>query len=440
MEYSFKGIITSYKNHTIPFDVHEGRVRLNVSNLPAKEVSHFDSNGHEYITGIPVFKQEYLEGTTDNGMIIRLHINSYYEGDYHFFYPNADIHYIYGNISSCIVLDANKYKNNIDKVGFYALNINKITGQTVSGAFTEKHFELLGKDRRLATYKENGNKYIVSYDFIEKKHFCSDQVIAVESDKQLSQGMIEDVFWIMRKFFAFVYQKKEIPLSDVVLFEKDIVVGHLFIQKFSDDREFLFGVKCLQVSSWGEKLSNLFQALVDKKIYLRHLPEYDDEKHKYTPSRYLSTVVGLESTLNTLGIKADYSIEHVGAIKKVRNELQKLIDSSEGKEKQEYKRLLKSTNDERFVDKVLAAIKENKDYINNFFILSRLDDDINIIAEDISKSRNHFAHGYLEEDLNIKHADQCDFMDLFILYLQLLYIGFTKKDASQTVPLVIFEH
>lgn len=439
MEYSFKGTITSYKNYKIPFDVQEGRIRLNVSNVPPKEIKHIDINGNEFFTGVPVFNQDFLEGVTDNGKLIKIHVHSYYDGDCYFIHPSKNAHFIYGNISSCIVLER-KYKEKIDKVGFYSFEINKITGHTVSGYFNEEHFKLLGINRTLASYEECKNKYIVSYDFIEKKQHCSGQVLAVESDKPLSQVMIEDIFWTMRKFFAFVYQIKEISLSDVILFENDVVVGRAFIQKFADNRQAFLGIKCLQIGFWEEKLSNLFQALVDRKIYLRHLPEYGDNKHKYTPNRYLSTVVGLESSLNTLGVKANHSEKHRKAIEIVRAELQALVNKSTGKLRQEYKRLLKTTRGERFVDKVMTSLEDNKDYIDNFFQIRRLGTSNSHIAEEISKSRNHFAHGYLDEDLNSKHAEQCDFMNLFILYLQLLYIGFSRKEASEIVPQVLFDH
>lgn len=437
MEYNFKGFINSHKKYSLPFEVKDGRLRLDVSSVPYNEIHSPDSNGN-YVFSSDVSFDEYLEGITDTGKIIKLHVKKYYDTDSPFFDDKCRA--IGGIVSSCAVFDKEKYKNAIDKVSFYSYSLDKMLGCHVSGGLSDEALESIGFKSKLASYHENGNDYHVFHDFLNDEQFCHGQVISVKTDKPLSMDMLEDIYWTIRKFFVFMFQIKEPPIVETYLLDNNKIVGHLFIRKNKVEPKFSRKVKCLEINSWEDKLSNLFQALVDKKIYLRHLPEYGDEKHKYTPSRYLSTVVGLESSLNTLGIKADYSIEHVRAIKNVRIELQKLIESSKGKEKQEYKRLLKSTNDVRFVDKVLAAIKENKDYINNFFILSRLDENINIVAEDISKSRNHFAHGYLEEDLNIKHADQCDFMDLFILYLQLLYVGFTKKDASQTVPLAIFEH
>ena len=437
MEYNFKGRINSHKKYSLPFEVKDGQLHLDVSSVPYNEIHSPDSNGN-YVFSSEISFDEYLEGITDTGNIIKLHVKKYYDSDYPIFDDKCRV--IGGIVSSCAVFDKDKYKNNVDKVSFYSYSLPKMLGCHVSGGLSEEALESIGFKSKLASYHENGNDYHVFHDFLNDEQFCHGQVVSVKTDKPLSMVMLEDIYWTIRKFFVFMFQIKEPPIVETYLLDNNEVVGHLFIKKNKVEPKFSRKVKCLEINSWEDNLSCLFQALVDKKLYLRHLPEYDDEKHKYTPSRYLSTVVGLESSLNILGIKANYSIEHVRAIKKVRNELQKLIESSKGKEKQEYKRLLKSTNDERFVDKVLAAIKENKDYINNFFILSRLDDDINIVAEDISKSRNHFAHGYLEEDLNIKHADQCDFMDLFILYLQLLYVGFTKKDASQTVPLIIFEH
>ena len=437
MEYKFNGIITSFKHYKIPFKVNERHLLLDVSDVSSRDINYTDANGNEIFSGVPHFNQEYLEGQTDDGLVIKLHIHSYYDGEQYYGHYEKAVHYIYGNIISCIVLEKDIV---IDKIGFFSYEIEKITGQSFRGALTEDQLKMFGHDGSLAEYTENGHKYFVGYDFLKKKPFINSQVIAIKSNEPLSQIMMEDVYWTARKFLAFIYQRKEVPIIDVVLFSNDSVVGHLFIQKHLDENKFLFGVKCFQVNTWENKLNNLFQALVDKKIYLRHLPSFEKEKNDYTISRFLMTVVGFESTLNICKIKAEHSDEHKAAILAVKEQINSLVDSSTGETKREYKRLVKTLREERFSDKVISAINDNADYISNFYDLRILGNNTVAIAEKMSKYRNSFAHGDLDEDLSEEHANQCIFLDFFILYLQLIYIGFNKKEASQMIPFIMFEH
>ena len=433
MQYQFKGSIISYKNYKIPFQLNDGHLRLDVSSMPSGEVNYFDVSRKTLLGDVTLFDQEFLEGKTDGGFVIKIHVDSYYDRDQYF----KPINYIYANVSSCVVLESDIQ---VDKIGFYSFDISKITGCLLSGAFKEEHLKMFGYDGSMAEYSENGHKYYVSYDFLNKKPYVSNQVIAFKSNGSLSQTMMEDIYWTARKFLAFIYQRKEVPIIDIALFNNDSIIGHLFVRKHLDENRILFGVKCLWVDSWNEKLSNLFQALVDKKIYLRHLPSFEKEKHDYTASRFLMTIVGFESTLNICQIKANYSNKHKEAIQKVRDDLNKSVETSTGEVKKEYKRLLKSLKDERFEDKVVAAIIDNIDYISSFYPLSIIGNSASAIAEKMSKSRNSFAHGDLDEDLSVEHANQCNFLDLFILYLQLRYIGFTEEEASGIVPQILFEH
>ena len=61
-------------------------------------------------------------------------------------------------------------------------------------------------------------------------------------------------------------------------------------------------------------------------------------------------------------------------------------------------------------------------------------------AKDIADVRNTLAHGKMDKGLTAKNALQMHFLVLFILYLQLLAIGFGKDEAAQTVPNILFSH
>ena len=62
------------------------------------------------------------------------------------------------------------------------------------------------------------------------------------------------------------------------------------------------------------------------------------------------------------------------------------------------------------------------------------------ITKDLAKARNALAHGDLDVDLSVKSSYQMRFLMLYVLYLQLETIGFTKKEASEIVPNILFEH
>lgn len=436
MEYNFKGQIKSYKNYSLPFVLNNGRLRLDVSSVPFGEINAVDANGNIVFSDDLSFNETYLEGITDDGNTIKMHVKKYYDADYSFF--NTEQHYIGGIVSSCIVLNKGEKIDNIDKVSFFSYSTAKMLGCHVSGAFTKEFLELTGFNNDLAYYIENNNKYYVCHDFLDSEPFCQGQVISVKSDKPLTMEMMEDIYWTIRKFFVFMFQIKEPPINDVYLMNGETVVGQLFVRRHNFDPKIVGNAKCLSVNSWQDKLSNLFQALVDKKIYLRHLPDHGNEKSNYSPARFLTTVIGFESILNALNIGADYSDEHRNAIGRVKSEINVLKELSSNKyEKKEYSRALSDLEHDRLECRYENAIKQNEKYIKNFYDLSDLGESIQKVACELAVSRNNFSHGNLEEDLSWEHAKYCDFLDLFILFLQLDFIGVPKNITEVTVPQII---
>ncbi len=435
MEYNFKGHIKSHKKYSLPFEIRDGRLRLDISSVPYNEIHSPDSNGN-YVFSSDVSFDEYLEGITDTGKIIKLHVKKYYDTDSPFFDDKCRA--IGGIVSSCAVFDNDKYKNNVDKISFYSYSLDKMLGCHVSGGLSEEALESIGFKSKLASYHENGNDYHVFHDFLNDEQFCHGQVISVKTDKPLSMVMLEDIYWTIRKFFVFMFQIKEPPIVETYLLDNNKVVGHLFIKKNKIEPNFSRKVKCLCANSWDGYLSNLFQALVNKKIYLRHLPDFDNEKREYSPSRFLITVIGFESVLNELNIKADYSEEHRKAIKTVKTKITELKDKSNNKyENKEYSSILHDLQFDRLECRYENAFKQNEKYIKNFYAFSNLGESMHEVANEMATSRNNFSHGVLDEDLSLKHTKYCDFLDLFIMFLQLVLIGVPKDVAYLIVPQIM---
>lgn len=89
-------------------------------------------------------------------------------------------------------------------------------------------------------------------------------------------------------------------------------------------------------------------------------------------------------------------------------------------------------------NRIYKIIKDNEKEINNFFNISILGKNAEIISKDIANYRNKIAHGNLKYEL----PNNCDyylqFISLVILYLQLLKIEFALEEAKVIVLQIMF--
>ena len=250
-------------------------------------------------------------------------------------------------------------------------------------------------------------------------------------------------YWVIKRLLSFLYQKRLVPLEGVYLMNGGKKAGRLFVEHLDAPQGLSFSTICLPIARWGNRLSALLQAIADEKLYLRHLPIFKEEERSVTSGRFLMGLVGLESTLDRLGIHVKHSQKHINANNRAKETILSLGDNAHGEEKAVYRRLLKilsDGNDENLERRIAIAIDDNRKQISNFFVLESLGPDTNAIAKILAHARNKFAHGDLDIDLALENAEQMHFLTLFILYLQLVSVGFDKDEVSGIVSGILFAH
>ena len=428
MEYRFKGIITSFEDYEIPFQVADGIARFG---LQSKRILPYKN--HSVL----------LKGLTDDKKIIYLLIDRFYEVGFKHSEENGEEiiepSHIQGVVEACAVLDSDAI-NDIDSIGFYSLAIPHITGHSISGALNDANASWMGIKDTFGNFVLNDRKYKLSIGFVGNEPYYSGQLLELKTDGKFDINSMKESYWLIKKLFMFLFQKRNVPIDDIYLRVNEKNVGQLFVEHLEQSKISFLGIKCIQANILKDKINNLLQSLADQKIYLRHVPMFKDEEKAYTPGRFLMALVGLENTLDLMNIHVTHDNKHLTAINNVRNKLKKLADESTGDEKKIYKRLFNQLQrDENFESRILVSLKEDKDYITNFFPLHILGD-IPTIAKDLSDVRNDLAHGDLNADLGLKTDNQMHFLMLYILYLQLKIIGFDKKEASEIVPQILFYH
>lgn len=426
-DYNFKGQINLCKS--VPFVVNNGIARFNIH---SKNLLPFDK------------RHIILEGTIESGDRVYLQIDRFYEcGLDYFVYEDIEsisAPHIEAIVEVCIVLESHSI-DDVDAIGFYSLDIPKITNFDVRGAINDENLSSENVNKILGLYKKDNNTYTVSVGFTEQRPFYSGQMIVLSADDKLTINQIKELYWLMKKALIFIYQKRLIPLEDVYLRCNQKNIGKLYIEKNESSRYLSFTVKCLPVLSSKDKFSNLLQALADDKIYLRHVPIFKDDEMLVTPGRFLMGLVGLESTLDIIGTHITHGKKHLNAIESVKDTISGLIKNTSGKEKDIYKRIADHVvAAEDLAGRIRVSLEENSEYICNFFALGMLGNSLPEIAKGLAITRNALAHGSLGVDLLPNSSYQMHFIMLYILYLQLEYIGYSKKEASEIVPCILFEH
>lgn len=427
IDYNFKGQIKLETN--IPFSLEDG-------------IARFDIRSE---SSLPFYEQNViLEGSIDSGNKIYLLIDHFYDCEFdHAVYEDGEVisvPHIEAVVEACAVMDSGSI-DDVDSIGFYSREIPKITNKQVSGALNDDNASLMDIKKTLGRYKKCNREYKVSIGFVEERPFYRDQMLVVGADGKLGMDEIKESYWLMKKTLTFLYQKRVVPLESVYLRNGSRNIGKLYIERLEHSRYISFTAKCLPVISWEDKFSNLLQALADNKIYLRHVPIFKEDEKSVTPGRFLMGLVALESVLNLTKVHVSHDEKHKEVVESVKANIGKLVKSSTGKEKKIYKSILEQVEkDENFEGRIKTSLEDNCGFVNNFFTLGILGDNPSSIAKDLANARNALAHGDLNVNLSAKSSYHMHFLMLYVLYLQLEMIGFTKKEASEIVPNILFEH
>lgn len=420
--YSFRGKINAGKD--VPFAVEDGIARFDVL---SKSLLPFDK------------RRVLLCGLTDSGKNIYILVDHFYECQLDYVVDdNSEVvrpPRIEGVVEACMVLDSGRLED-VNSIGFYSVDIPKVTNIRISGALNDDNSFGMNIKKRLGKYRKDEREYSVSIGFVEEKPFYRGQMLVLGAEGKMSIDEIRDSYWLMKRMLSFLYQKRIFPLEGVYLRNGRENIGRLYVEKPQSKGHFRFQVKCLPVLGWGDRFSNLLQALADDRIYLRHIPIFKEDDQSVTPGRFLMGLVGLESMLDLTDVHVNHGGKKLRALEAAKERLTNLKDQSSGDEKEIYKMILKNLKkDEKFANRIRISIEENAKYISNFFPLGKGTEEV---AEDLATVRNSLAHGNLNEGVSSKGTYQMQFLMLYILYLQLEMIGFSKKEASEKVLGILF--
>ena len=392
MEYKFKGKLCLSDERNVAFKLINGKLLL-----PQNFNLFFNIDSRNVI----------LVGVTDKDEEIHILVDYFWFCEGGFEVRNNEevfvARHVEGFVSVCAVVKPGTF-NTIDSIGFYSHQIEKITGQRITGYLNDENSSGMNIKKSLAKYVQEGHEYYMSIGFVENYPYYGGQLLELKSDRVFDIGMMKETYRVIKNLLRFMYQKGRPPLNEVFLRVNERNVGHLFVESLEAKNDVLLPVECLTFLGWGKRLDNLLNLIASHKLYLRHLPINEEDETVITYGRFLMAIIGLENCLDCLKWY--------------------MKDDKNGENK--------------LSNRIYKAIKDNEKEISNFFNISVLGKDVEIISKDLAKYRNKIAHGDLKYELPNNCGYYLQFVSLVILYLQLLEIEFTPEEAKDIVPQIMF--
>ncbi|MCY7808010.1 hypothetical protein MOB48_10530 [Bacillus spizizenii] len=232
-------------------------------------------------------------------------------------------------------------------------------------------------------------------------------------DKSPSYVQLHELTYGFINVMSFLSYRKNVSMNKAHLKKLDqdsgeyIKVGTLYVSRISDDveeDEKIVKERIIDISLIEKSLGKLFEVIMNKQIYLRHIPENSRDQRIITPSRFIMATAGFEWQYD---LYEDKEIDEDHQYKEQKEEilefLNQKIDSNSGKEKRYFKRIrgLVNRNNITLSDEFEMSLNRYNDILSVFIkrlysIKNETEIDLNEIADRIATYRNEIAHGQLQ--------------------------------------------
>lgn len=299
----------------------------------------------------------------------------------------------------------------------YDYNYNQKTGQTTVNI---KPFESLEKKFSFTfnSTTVNGNlnitRNIKNMDTSPIHLFTS---LDLEFEETDDYEKLYQLISILNDFLAFISYRRNISVDSIYLkkradetglYDK---IGQVFINKdgIFEESEKIIRNRIIQFPLIEENIGNLFNMLVQNKIYLTHIPENSIDRRRITASRFIMITAGFEWQF-----KLSFKDESKNSEDKYRVQKEELltfldekIEINTGKKKKFFKSYKKFVlnSDMTLEEKINWAFNKFDNvlelFIKDLYSINNLEKPTyGDMAERIAKQRNNYAHGNIDKELN----------------------------------------
>lgn len=283
-------------------------------------------------------------------------------------------------------------------------------------------------------FQVNGDDYSLdfSYEFTQKYSVLSPVFecktrMKVSVKNTISISVIPELYQILRKLISYCSWRTNVNFSKVKVYDQPGPYHNraYFISVMDDedsvDSEALNKRKIIRYSEVEDILPNLITDLETKKLYLRAVPKSFKDSRMYDISKFILIMAGFDwefrrafpdfNPRSPEGIKAEENAKQV---------IKDQIGSTTGKEKKLWKMLLKRVDDTTPEDRIKYLADELDEIItplSNCYYQGSYD--LDEITKRVSKQRNDFAHGNLDNPIDIDAYSDVRWLEMLTMIVKL---------------------
>jgi len=178
------------------------------------------------------------------------------------------------------------------------------------------------------------------------------------------------------------------------------------------------------------KLSDIFQDVIDGKLYLRHIPDTFSLGNRITPANFIMIMAAFEGEYDRLYPSQTQRPKKVQAQEAVRIALEEHINNTTGEEKNIFKRFLSQVEYRPLMDEIHSSIKKHLDIIQIFgnYRYGMKKFDPLKIAKRLATQRDTFAHGNLTKFFEMESVHDIHLMEYLVFTMQLSKYGIPDEN------------
>lgn len=261
-------------------------------------------------------------------------------------------------------------------------------------------------------------------------------------DETQDYSFILELNRIAKEFLQFLCNRKNVCFNKIQLSNMQGKVGHLEDIKPNTELETipLKNGRYIQQKYISGYEGIILNDIATNNLYLRHLGKSFKDSRVIDAANFVLRTAAFEWEYKRLFsesvLKSDKSKE---LEEKATNEIDRLIQNSEGKLKEIYKRLKKSIPSYVSLSQKISKVfeKYGDDILNIFgehiYKLNGVIFEHSAIGLRMAKQRNNFAHGNLDKDFINESLLDVVFLEQIVLVMQLQHFGIDKTSTKKII-------
>lgn len=297
----------------------------------------------------------------------------------------------------------------------------------------EKNIDVYFSTNRTISFKDNHAPIIV------------DSVLVFSFDPTDDYEFIYRLWKIARDFIRYLCYRKDVFIPIVTLSKKcndgeyqECAILHTGSQDEEPDLATLKKGKYIKQKYISGKEGAILSDIASHKLYLRHIPESYESGRHIDAARFVMITAAFEWEFKRAYkygiIKSQTTID---AENQVDAEISKHIEDNTGKKKEIYKFLKKNIRSNSLASEIVQVGKDYSNIIDVFgaykYKLNHQTLDYSEMGDRLSKQRNSFAHGNLEQDFIGYALLDLIFLENILYAMQLKHYNISDIDVKMAI-------